>query len=64
MDGPALIRALRQIDPQVKVVAVSGLDSRAKLAEAEKLNVQAFLSKPYTTEKLLTILDEVLGCKV
>jgi len=64
MDGPALIRALCQIDPHVKIVAVSGLDSRAKLAEAEKLNVQAFLGKPYTTEKLLTILDAVLGCKV
>ena len=64
MDGPALIRALRQIDPQVKVVAVSGLDSRAKLAEAQKLNVQAFLGKPYTTEKLLAVLDEVLSGKV
>ena len=64
MDGPALIRALRQIDPQVKVVAVSGLDSRAKLAEAQNLNVQAFLGKPYTTEKLLAVLDEVLSGKV
>ncbi|TMQ00408.1 MAG: PAS domain S-box protein [Verrucomicrobia bacterium] len=64
MDGPALIRALRQIDPQVNVVAVSGLDSRAKLAEAQKLNVQACLGKPYTTEKLLAVLDEVLSGKV
>jgi two-component system cell cycle sensor histidine kinase/response regulator CckA len=64
MDGPALIRALRQIDPQVKVVAVSGLSSSGKLAEAEKLNAQAFLTKPYTTEKLLTVLDEVLTGKV
>ena len=64
MDGPALIRALRQIDPQVKVVAVSGLDSRAKLAEAQNLNVQAFLGKPYTTEKLLAVMDEVLSSKI
>jgi len=35
MDGPALIRALRQIDRQVKVIAVSGLASIAKLAVAE-----------------------------
>ena len=60
MDGPALIRALRQIDPQVKVIAVSGLGSVAKLTEAENLNVQAFLTKPYTTNKLLTALHEVL----
>jgi CheY-like chemotaxis protein len=60
MDGPALIRALRQIEPQVKVVAISGLGSVAKLAEAENLNVQAFVTKPYTTSKLLTVLREVL----
>ncbi len=60
MDGPALIRALRQIDPQVKVVAISGLGSIGKLAETEHLNVQAFVTKPYTTSKLLTALREVL----
>jgi len=60
MDGPALIRALRQIDPQVKVVAISGLGSVGKLAETEHLNVQAFVTKPYTTSKLLTALREVL----
>jgi len=58
-----LIRALRQIDPQVKVVAVSGLASQARLAAAQKLNVQAFLSKPFTTDRLLTVLDEVLSSK-
>ena len=64
MNGPALIRALRQLDPHIKVVVVSGLGSKAQLAEAETLNVQAFLTKPYTTERLLTVLDQVLTGKV
>ena len=60
MDGPALIRALRQLDHHVKVVAVSGLGSQAQLAESSNLNVQAFLNKPYTTELLMTTLRQVL----
>src|SRR6266498_3178551 len=52
MDGPALIRALRQLDPEAKVIAVSGLASQARLAEVDNLNLQAFLTKPYTTEEL------------
>jgi PAS domain S-box-containing protein len=60
MDGPALIRALRQLDSQVKVIAVSGLASQAGLREVGNLDVHAFLTKPYTTEQLLTTLREAL----
>jgi len=60
MDGPALIRALRQLDSEVKVIAISGLASEAELAEVDNLDVQAFLTKPYTTEQLLTSLHDVL----
>jgi PAS domain S-box-containing protein len=60
MDGLALIRALRKIDPDVKVIAVSGLASQAKLSEVGKLEVQAFLTKPFTTEHLLTTLRKAL----
>src|SRR6266498_3330940 len=60
MDGPALIRALRQLDPEAKVIAVSGLASQARLAEVDNLNLQAFLTKPYTTEELLGTLRQAL----
>jgi PAS domain S-box-containing protein len=61
MDGLALIRALRQLDPQVKVIAVSGLASQDKFDEAKNLNVQAFLTKPFTAEQLLTSLHRALA---
>jgi len=58
MDGLTTIRTLRKIQPQVKMVAVSGLVSNDKLVQARSLGVQRFLYKPYTTKELLkTILD-------
>ena len=63
MDGLALIRALRQLDPEAKVIAVSGLASQDKLDEVNTLNVQGFLTKPYTAEQLLTGLNRALAAR-
>ncbi|PYJ55604.1 MAG: hybrid sensor histidine kinase/response regulator [Verrucomicrobia bacterium] len=60
MDGAALVQELRRIQPQVKVVCVSGLGSKAKAAQ---LNPHAFLAKPYSTDKLLTTLREVIAAR-
>jgi len=61
MDGPTTIRTLRKIEPQVKIVAVSGLVSNDKLAQARCFGVKTFLSKPYTTKELLNTIDGVLS---
>jgi|SRR5262245_7632798 len=60
MDGPATIRALRRLDPGVKIIATSGLKAEDKMTEAAQLGVITFLQKPYTAEKLLKTLSEVL----
>jgi len=60
MDGPTAIHTLQAINPQVKVIAVSGLTTNDKLNEATSRNVKAFLPKPYTAHKLLSILHAVL----
>jgi len=60
MDGAATIRALQQLDPEVRIIAVSGMLENGEAADAEDLPVQAILSKPYTMERLLTTLREVL----
>jgi CheY-like chemotaxis protein len=60
MDGPASIKALRKIDPNVKVIAVSGLKDNGKLIEIIGTDVDAFLSKPYTAETLLRTLQQTL----
>jgi hypothetical protein len=51
MDGVALIRALKKLDPRIKVVASSGLGQADRMAELKNLSVKAFLAKPYTAEK-------------
>jgi two-component system, cell cycle sensor histidine kinase and response regulator CckA len=59
MDGAATIRALRKIDPQVRIIASSGLTD-TKNFESSDLKVKAFLVKPYSAEKLLTTIAEIL----
>jgi PAS domain S-box-containing protein len=61
LDGPSTIRALQKLDPGIKIIASSGLSSNDKLFEAVNEGVRTFLRKPYTTEKLLTALAEILG---
>jgi two-component system cell cycle sensor histidine kinase/response regulator CckA len=61
MDGASLIRALKKIDPEVKVIAMSGLASTGQTAELRSMNVDAFLTKPYSAETLLTMLSDLIG---
>jgi PAS domain S-box-containing protein len=60
MDGPTTIRALKKIDPRVKIIAASGLSMPQSMTEASSPDVQGYLPKPYTAEKLLKTLHEIL----
>ncbi|WP_009632313.1 hybrid sensor histidine kinase/response regulator [Synechocystis sp. PCC 7509] len=61
MDGPTTIRTLQQINPDVKVIAISGLSSSEKLAAAASSGVINFLSKPFSAKDLLQTLNSVLN---
>lgn len=61
MDGSTTIRTLQKINPQVKIIAVSGLFSSNNLGFAASTNVKTFLSKPYTAKELLKSLHSVLN---
>lgn len=60
MDGYATIQALRRINPAVKIIAASGMAANGMPIKGSVDGVQAFLSKPYATETLLSTLLEVL----
>jgi two-component system cell cycle sensor histidine kinase/response regulator CckA len=62
MDGQTSIRAIRKINPEVKIIAVSGLIEKDKLEKAKAL-ANAFLLKPYTAERLLRTIHEVINTK-
>ncbi len=60
MDGPATIRALQRMNPKVRIIAASGLGAGQRAGEGVLEGVSVFLNKPYTAEKLLKTLAEVL----
>ena len=63
MDGPTTIRTLKKINPNVKIIAVSGLASTEKVNAAADIGVKAFLSKPYTAKQLLQTIGVVKSGK-
>ena len=60
MDGLTTIRTLQKINPEVKVIATSGLLPNVMSSDVENAGVKSFLSKPYTGEQLLKLLHKVL----
>ncbi len=60
LDGMTMARNLRKMNPGVKIITSSGI----KIAEADSANLgtvnHIFLQKPYTAEKLLSTLQEIL----
>jgi CheY-like chemotaxis protein len=60
MDGAALIRALSKLNPEIKIIAASGLNANGEVAKVSGLTVKHFLTKPYTARTLLTLIRSVL----
>ncbi|MGE5657694.1 MAG: response regulator [Actinomycetota bacterium] len=61
MDGPITIRALRKINPQLKIMLSSGSLASIQMSEENSLGIQAVLQKPYTAPILLKTLYRVLS---
>jgi len=60
VDGPRMIRALRRLNPHVKIIPSSGLVSNGQAAMKGDVAVDAFIAKPYTAEKLLKTIHSFL----
>lgn len=60
MDGLQTLDRLLAIDPQVIVVACSGLRTSQRETEVLKRGAKAFLPKPYSVDRLVHTLTEVL----
>jgi PAS domain S-box-containing protein len=61
MDGVATIQVLRRLNPNVRIVAASGITANGRVARAADAGVHHFVPKPYTAETLLKILRQVLS---
>lgn len=60
LDGAGTIRALQRLNPQVKVIATSGLNTTEKVSGARNLLGVPLLEKPFTASALLAKLGEIL----
>ncbi|MFB2938251.1 PAS domain S-box protein [Aerosakkonemataceae cyanobacterium BLCC-F154] len=63
MDGSTTINEFQKINPNLSIIAMSGLTANAVNAEAASQQVKGFLSKPFTAEELLVTMQKVLHKK-
>jgi CheY-like chemotaxis protein len=61
LDSSTTIRTLHKMNPQVKIIASSGLMSNHEIIQTLDNSVEAFLQKPYTSDDLLKKLQLVLN---
>ncbi len=60
MSGPQAIQVLRRFNPQVQIIAMSGLPISESNSAPTETNPQGFLPKPFTAQELLSTLQAVL----
>ena len=61
IDTATIIMTLKRMNPQVQIIAMSGLAPNQSIAAANPTNIQAFLAKPFTAHELLKVLHEVIN---
>ena len=61
MSGGKLIQALRVLQPNIKVIASSGLDHEDKKAEMTALGISVVLAKPFAPTFLLKAISRMLA---
>jgi two-component system, cell cycle sensor histidine kinase and response regulator CckA len=59
LDSVSTIRGLSKLNPQVQIVAMSGLATHEAVTKTMNEGVQAFLAKPFTTPELLNLLSRL-----
>ena len=62
-DGFEVAREMRKIRPEQKIVLVTGIgaDTAAAQADSEKVGVEYILTKPFSYERVKTVVANTLG---
>jgi two-component system cell cycle sensor histidine kinase/response regulator CckA len=61
MNGVSLVRALRALDPALKIIAASGLGDAAHAKELAELGVLELMMKPYSGTTLIEVVHRHLA---
>ncbi len=61
MDGPAMIKELLRLDPEVRIIVASGLGADGGEGRAAEAGAKYFVPKPYTADVLLAAIRRALS---
>ncbi len=61
MDGLEMVREIKLIDPNAKIVMMSAYSVKDNFIESINLGVDGYLMKPVEAKKLLSLIDEFAG---
>jgi PAS domain S-box-containing protein len=61
LDGPGMLRGLRELEPGLKSIVITGLGEENRIAEAKAAGADLILNKPFTADQLLTHIKQLMG---
>jgi PAS domain S-box-containing protein len=61
LDTATIILTLKKMNPQVQIIAMSGLAPNQAITASDPTMIQAFLAKPFTTHELLQSLHQIIN---
>jgi len=62
MDGPAVSREIRKLNPSQKIIIATGsYGTDAELAELKKIGIADIMRKPFTMEEMLSVFERVMS---
>jgi excisionase family DNA binding protein len=61
MDGLTLIREVKQIDPNLPIIIITGFSTESSAIEAVNLGVAGYLTKPFRVPQVLAAAAKALG---
>jgi len=64
MDGPALIEAVRKIDPKIEVIIISGYAEEPIRHRVDGDGSIRFLAKPYDLKQFVAVVDDVIRAEM
>ena len=61
MDGMEILKIMRKKRPEVRVIVMTGYSTMSNAVQAMKLGAADYLSKPFTDDELLEMVERVFS---
>jgi DNA-binding response OmpR family regulator len=64
LSGIDTLREIRRIDGEVPIIIITGYGTQQDQKEALLYGVRTFISKPFNTREIITVIDGILGERI